>query len=116
MIDTDSLQNERGAWPKDKIRRVRQIEILPAVPNEVKWPGKEEKSQKYAVVKRKYTQRSARVKGPEEIRAGYGIEQDAGVGIGPEEVMVQNEQNRKTANAVKSKDMIFRGSSDTGRG
>jgi len=29
MIDTDSLQNERAPWPKDKIRRVRQIEILP---------------------------------------------------------------------------------------
>lgn len=44
----------------------------------MQWLGKKEKTQKYAIVKRKYTQRSACVKGPEKVRAVYGIEQDAG--------------------------------------
>jgi hypothetical protein len=78
MIDTYSVQHERATGPKDEIRCVRQKEILPTVPNEVQWPGKKEKTQKYAIVERKYTQRSARIKSFEEVRAGYGIEQNAG--------------------------------------
>jgi hypothetical protein len=135
----------RGTRPEDKVRCVSQKEILPAVPDEVQWPGQEEKTKKYAIVKRKDTQRSTRVKGREEVGAGYGIEQNAGykkpgerkekidsdkgggtnriqeikdaaagVGVGPEEVIVQHEQNRETANAVESGDMFFFNSIDAG--
>jgi hypothetical protein len=78
MIDTYPLQHERGTRPEDKVRCVSQKEILPAVPNEMQWPGQEEETKKHGIVERKDTQRSARVKGREEVRAGYGIEQNAG--------------------------------------
>ncbi len=78
MIDTDCLQYERAARPEGEVGRVGQKEILPAVPYEVQRPGKKEKTQKYAIVERKNAQRSACVKSFEEVRAGDGIEQNAG--------------------------------------
>jgi len=78
VVDVKGAKDEGVGVPESQICDVRQVEVLPPRPNEMKRAGEEKQKKEDAVVEGKDAERAADVEGFEEVGLMERVQKDAG--------------------------------------